>query len=179
MPGIIVDANISDDRTKMTYVFAICEKTGTLLSSGSATTYTWDQVYVNDQRAVFKEDGCTLDSTVDRNGVQDITMRDLVTIRMYAGNSFGISQIPLNNGYAITATNAWDIVPGWTPMHVMNDLVMAIITVIYNSEKGLNGVPKMLFELSSSMTQPGDVLYDYATNTRYGAGIATGDIYSE
>jgi hypothetical protein len=28
------------------------------------------------------------------------------------------------------------------------------------------------------MHLPGDVLFDYMTNTRYGAGIAPGDIYA-
>jgi hypothetical protein len=30
--------------------------------------------------------------------------------------------------------------------------------------------------MNNSMTQPGDVLYDMMTNTRYGAGIAPADI---
>jgi hypothetical protein len=178
-PGIIVDAQLSQDRTLMTYVFAISEKTGTQISNNQPTTYQFNNVYVNDQRVVFKPDGVTLDYTIDRNGIQDISQQDFITIRFYAGSSFASSQQPQNDAYSVTLTPAWDIVPTWTPMHAMYGLIFCVITVRYNSEKNLRGVPNMLFEITSSMTQPGDVLYDYATNTRYGAGIAPEDIYIE
>jgi hypothetical protein len=105
-----------------------------------------------------------------------------VTIRFYAGGSASSFQQGQDGGYPVTAAmqqNAWDVVPNWTSFHVMNQLIFAIITVTYNSNNGSTGVPRPLFHIINSMSQPGDVLYDYATNTVYGAGIDPEDIYDE
>jgi hypothetical protein len=182
VPGIITDAQLSADRTVMTYVFTLSEATGTLLSTGLPSSYSFEDVYLNDQRVVFKSDGITVDYTLDREGSQDISARDLVTIRFYAGGSASSYQQGQEGGFPITEAmqeNAWDVVPEWTSFHVMNQLIFAVITVTYNSNNGLRGVPRPLFHIINSMSQPGDVLYDYSTNTRYGAGIDPEDIYDE
>jgi hypothetical protein len=36
----------------------------------------------------------------------------------------------------------------------------------------------MRFKIQNSMTLPGDCIYDYMTNTRYGAGIDPAEINS-
>lgn len=182
VPGIITDAHLSADNTVMTYVFTLSERTGDLMSTGLASEYQFEDVYLDDQRVVFKSDAITVDYTLDRDGNQDISLRDLVTVRFYAGGSAASFQQGQSGGYPITpemAENAWDVVPTWTSFHVMNQLIFAVITVTYNSNNGLRGVPRPLFHIINSMSQPGDVLYDYATNTRYGAGIDPEDIYDE
>lgn len=180
IPGIVTDAHLSADRTQMTYVFTLCEQTGSKLSDGSPSNYTFEDVYLADQRVVFKSDGITVDYTVDRDGNQDISLRDLITIRLYTGGSNAVFQEQPNGSPGpITRVDAWTVVPEWTPLHSMNGLIFAVITVIYNAEKNSRGVPTPLFHIINDMTQPGDCLYDYATNTRYGAGIAPEDIYDE
>jgi hypothetical protein len=54
--------------------------------------------------------------------------------------------------------------------------VFAIVKITYTKDKGVSGVPNMQFSLTNSMSLPGDCIYDYMTNTRYGAGIAASDI---
>jgi hypothetical protein len=179
VPGIVTDAHLSTDLATMTYVFTLCELTGTKISDSTPSTYEFEDVYLNDQRVVFKSDGITADYTMDRNGVQDLSVRDLVAVRFYAGGSPAAFQQGQQGGYSITPGNAWDTVPTWTPLHAMNDLLFAVITVTYNAEKGLKALPTVLFHLRNSMKQPGDCLWDYATNTRYGAGIAPEDIFRE
>lgn len=179
VPSIITDAQLSSNRQTMTYVFTICEKTGTKISDNLATNYLWEDVYINDQRVVFKSDGITVDYTVDREGNQDISLRDLVTIRLYLGGSTSSFQTQQNGSFAIVPVDAWTVVPNWNSSFQMNDLIFSVMTVKYDKTKGLTGVPRLLFHIISDMDQPGDVLYDYATNTRYGAGIAPEDIYRE
>jgi hypothetical protein len=58
----------------------------------------------------------------------------------------------------------------------MNDLIFALVRVDYNREKNVTGLGDVTFEVSNSMFLPGDVLNDYMTNTRYGAGIASAEI---
>ena len=60
----------------------------------------------------------------------------------------------------------------------MNNLVFALFKVTYNKEQRVTSLGDIQFKLSNTLTQPGDVLYDYMTNTRYGAGIAARDIYT-
>ena len=178
IPGIISDAHLSTNRQTMTYVFTIAEKTGTKISDDLASTYIFRKMYWADQLVVFKADGITIDYTLDRDGNQDISLRGLATVRFYAGGSASSYQLA-PEGDSITATNAWSVVPNWTTDHAMPDLLFAVVTITYNQDKGNTGVPTLLFHVVNSMTLPGDCLYDYTTNTRYGAGIAAGDINRE
>jgi hypothetical protein len=58
----------------------------------------------------------------------------------------------------------------------MNDLIFAVVRVDYSREKNVTGIGNLIFHLQNSMYLPGDVMRDYMTNTRYGAGIATAEI---
>ena len=59
----------------------------------------------------------------------------------------------------------------------MSDLVFAVIEITYNSSNGVTKAPSSVeFHVSNSMTMPGDCIYDYMTNTRYGAGIPVTEI---
>jgi hypothetical protein len=53
----------------------------------------------------------------------------------------------------------------------MSNLVFVIVRVDYNKDKNITGLGDLTFEIKNSMKLPGDCLYDYMTNTRYGAGI--------
>jgi hypothetical protein len=81
-------------------------------------------------------------------------------------------------GYSGSVPNAYSVVPSWTSAWSMTGLAFAVVRVEYNKEKGITGVGNMRFDAESSMTFPGDVLYDQMTNTKYGAGIPAGEIYS-
>jgi len=175
--GVITDAQMTADNKTMYYCLTLSEKTGTKLSDNQASQYVFKDIYWNHQRMIFKADGITVDYTVDREGTQDISLRDSVKVYCYAGGSSS-PKIPEN--YTNTATsNAYTIMPNWsTSTHTMNELLFAIVRVDYSREKNVTGIGKMQFHVSNSMYLPGDVMYDYMTNTRYGAGIASAEILS-
>ena len=174
--GIITDAVMTNTNKTMYYCLTLSEKTGTILSTNTASSYTFKDVYWNDQRVVFKTDGIQVDYTVDRAGTVDRSIGDQVSIYCYAGNS-NSPKIP-ENYTNNTLTNAANVMPGWTTStHQMNDLIFAVVKVDYNREKNVTGLGNLLFHVENSMKLPGDVLYDYMTNTRYGAGIVSGEIY--
>jgi len=169
--GNISDAVMTNNNKTMWYSLVLAERTGTLYSSGAATAYTFDRVYWNNQRIVFQSDGITADYTVDSTGVVDRSISGLVKVYLYAGNSTSTSQ-QAPSGSTITAANAYDIFPNWTSTtHAMDNLIFAVVRVDYNREKGVTGIGDMLYQVTSSMTQPGDVFRDYITSTRYGAGV--------
>jgi hypothetical protein len=172
--GTITDAWLTSDNKTMYFCLTLAERTGTLLSTAASTSYVFNDVYANDNRIIFKADGITADYMIDRDGNRDPSIRDLFKVYCYAGNS----ELPVIPEYytASVPGYAYNIMPNWTSDHMMEDLIFAIIEIDYSKDKGVTGIPRMQFTITSSMSLPGDVLYDYMTNTRYGAGIPATDI---
>jgi hypothetical protein len=170
--GNITDAQLSNGYKRMTYCLTIAEITGEKLSTSGATSYTFKNVYFNNNRVVFKADGITVDYTLDSGGNQDISMRDLIKVYVYGG-LVGLHP----TGYAGTTPAPSTVMPGWTAgTHPMSGLLYAIVEVNYNKSKNVSGLPECVFNIESSMTLPGDVLVDYMVSTTYGAGIPAEEI---
>ena len=166
--GIITDAELSSNNQTMYYCITLAEKTGYGTDS-TGSTYTFKDVYWNDQRVVFKTDGFTLDYTVDRDGTVDTSGSGLVKIYCYAGDSES-PQAP--EGYTNgSLPNAYAVMPSWTANHQQESLIFAIVEVTYNREKNITSLGNLKFEIDNSLTQPGHVLFDYMNNNIYGAGI--------
>ena len=170
--GNIIDAQLSADYKKMTYCLVISEVTGTLLSSSVASAYTFEGVYFNGNNVVFKADGFTVDYTLDPDGNQDISARDLIKVYFYKGQT-GIQP----TGKSGTTPVSYSVMPGWTlATHPMTNLIYAVIEITYNAKQNINGLPDCQWHITNTMKKPGDVFYDFATSTRYGAKLVNGDI---
>jgi len=170
--GNLTDAQLSNDYKKMTYCLTLAEVTGEKLSTGLQTAYTFNKVYLNNNRVVFKADGFTVDYTLDSGGNQDISMRDLVKVYFYK-NQTGIQP----TGSSGTTPPSYTVMPGWTlATHPMSNLLYAIVEVTYNRDKNVSALPDCQFHITSNMTLAGDCLVDYMLSTRYGAGIDVSEI---
>jgi hypothetical protein len=167
--GIITDVKMSADNQTMWFVVTICEVTGTLMSDGKPSEFTFEDVYYNGNRVIFNSNGITASYSMDADGNVDRSINGLVEVYCYANGS-ETPVVPDNytNG---SLSNAYALMPGWTSNHMMSDLVFALVKVTYNRDKGVTGMPNMSFDIRNSMTLPGDCLFDYMTSTRYGAGI--------
>ena len=174
--GIITDAVMDQDNTRMTFVITISEKTGKLLSDGTQSETTYIDAYYNDQRMIFQSDGVTAAESVDRDGNRDKSINGLVEVYFYDGNS---NSGKLQEIYSGTVPPAYDVVPNWTSSHLMSELVFAVVRVNYDRDKGVTRLPTMRFHIENSMSLAGDCLLDYMTNERYGAGIPIEDIFDE
>ena len=179
MGGIITEAVMTQNNTRMTYVFTICEKTGVQISNNAQSTFAFNNIYWNDQRVIFAssgaEAGIVAAYSIDREGNIDYSIADKIRVWCYDGNSNTPRAPVLYTNGGIPA--AYSVVPGWNSSYTMSNLVFCVVEVNYDQEKGITGVPKMQFHITNSMTQPGDCLYDYMTNTLYGAGIEPQDIF--
>jgi hypothetical protein len=173
--GIISEAVMSNNNQRMHYVLTLAEKTGTLYSNSSATSYSFGSIYWDDQTVTFKADGVTIDYTTDRSGNRDASLDGLVKIYCYAGGSASANQ-RFPTGTSGTAVNAYSVVNGWTSAHAMSNLIFAVVEVNYSAERNIKGIGDVKFQVTSSMNKPGDVIYDYATNNLYGANIANTEI---
>lgn len=174
--GIVNDAVLTNSNQTMYFCMTICEKTGTLLSTGAPSQFSFEEIYWDGARINFRSDGITVDSITDEDGNTSADFSGLIKIYCYAGNS-STPVVPLgySNGSLVAA---YGVMPNWTSNHTMSDLIFAIVRIDYSAEKDLRGLGTMDFKIKNTMTQPGDCMYDYMTNTRYGAGIPSAEIYS-
>ena len=160
---------MSADNQKMTVVLTISEVTGVKISDGLNSSVEFLDVYLNNNRVIFKADGITADYMMDHDGNVDRSIKDLIKVYCY---SDGSSNPAILDNYSSGAPGAaWTIMPSWTSNHTMNKLVFAIVEVTYNRSKNITAIPNFTFDIRNDMSMPGDCLYDYMTNTRYGAGI--------
>lgn len=185
--GAITDAQLVNDNKTMWVCLTISEKTGKLFSTGAASAYTFNECYRNADQVIFQADGITVAKTVDADGNEDVSMAGLIKIYMYGGSGSSANQLTPSaascvSAPTITPVNAWDIFPDWTAPSGptintnMSDLVFALVRVDYNRDKNVTSIGDYQFNIINSMTSQGDVIFDYATNTRYGAAIRLSEI---
>lgn len=173
--GVVTDAYLTNNNQTMYYVLTLCEKTGNLYSTGSASVIHFDAIYWNDQAVSFQDDGITVAGIVDQDGNSTTDPAGLIQIYCYNGGS---SSPVVPTGYSnASLPTAFSVIPDWTSDHTMDDLVFAIIKMTYSRDKSVTGLGTFSFKLRNTMTQPGDCLLDYMTNARYGAGIPQDEIY--
>lgn len=174
--GIITDAIMTDSNGVMWYCVTICEKTGTLLSTSADSVISFKKIYLNNCEVTFQSDGQTVASITDADGNTNTDVAGLV--KFYCYNN-GSNSPTLPEGYTNPSLLfARDVFPGWTVNHAMTNLVFVIVKVTYSKEKNVISLGDLDFKLNNTLTLPGDVMYDYMTNTRYGAGIDPAEIYS-
>lgn len=174
MGAAVTDAELSSDNSTMYFCLTLCEKTGNLdLGQGAPSDFEFVNVYWDDNRIVLAPDGYTVTGFVDKAGVFCPTIGGEVSMFFYSGGSEQTRPLKTFANPGITAIN---VMPSWGSEHYMEGLVFAIVVIRYNASKNVRGLPNLKFKIRNSMTQPGDCLYDYMTNTVYGAGINPGDI---
>lgn len=172
--GSVTDAVLSPDNKTMWFVITLCEQTGALLSNNAASKISFEKFYWNDLEILFQANGVTVSALRDSTGAVDNSINGLVEIYCYSGNSsLGVKP----QGFSGAIPDAREVVPNWTDNHTMNDLIFAVVEVSYNKEKNITNLGNINFKLTNTMTQPGDCLFDYMTNPRYGAGLDPAEIY--
>lgn len=173
--GVITDAFLSPDRKKLWFCIVLSEKTGPKISDGRDSEFTIRRLLYNDQRVILQNDGITFDRLQNiSTAAEDTNVRGLIKVWCFDGNS----ATPRRIGAGTQPTlPAWQVMPGWNQTNnQMNGLVFAIVSVEYNAQKGVTQLEDLQFALFNSMTLPGDVIFDYMTSERYGAGIKVEDI---
>ena len=175
----ITDAVLADNNFDMWVCFTLCEKTGNLID-GTPSVISFKEIYVDGMRLGFADNGTTVSTIWDDSGNNSEQWANLIEVYPFSGGS----NSPVNF-YTESSGNtlpAYNIMPGWTSTDTMNDLVFCIMKFRYNSEKNrkLTSIGREIkVRLNNTMTEPGDCLYDYMTNTRYGAGIPAAEIEAQ
>ncbi|CAB4154812.1 hypothetical protein UFOVP645_31 [uncultured Caudovirales phage] len=179
--GKVFDAYMTEDSQTMYFALSICEMTGYINSLGVPSRIKFREVYWGGLLCNFSE--FTVTSFYDRNTgkTTEIPYGDIEMYFYQGGSAYPVRL----NSYDFPGSNvflddspgaAWNRMPPWTTNHCCPYMVFAIVKVKYDKAANITGLGDIKFHMSNTMTAPGDVLYDYMTNTRYGAGISPGDL---
>ena len=175
--GVITDARISEDNTKMTYVLVLSEVTQT-------GAFTMGNIYWNDQTLSFSTTAGSehiVIAGIDGAGQQNTKLNNLIKISVYSGGALAANQIFPTQASGNTAAAMGFIPPLPVPDakdadYDMSSLVFAVVELKYDSTNGVTGLPQMTWELTNSLSNPGEVWYDYMTSERYGAAVPISQI---
>jgi hypothetical protein len=175
--GIIVDAALDPDGESIWLSYVLSERTGTTIA-GVQSEITLDGVLLDGYAARFDVDGIHIKDRRDSQGNIDSSIDGLIEVYFYNNGSeeyrSPLGYDPLDS----TVFFAYNLFPGWGSAHRYWNFVFAICKITYSQEKDLTRLPEFTFKLRNTMDNPGDVLYDYLTSTRYGAGVPESEIRS-
>ena len=174
--GTFVDAVLSTNQKTMYYVLAISS-----ISSDASATFSYDRTkfYYGDRLVTFDgTDQTKVISLTDGDGNVDTKVSGNLYISLYTSTNAGV--ITAVNGTAPNVTMGGTDIPvalRWPASgRQMNGLAFAIVKLNYNADAGTTGLQPITFYCKhypkgGSVAKPGDVWYDYMTDTRYGAGM--------
>ena len=162
MSGPITDVAISNKNQTMHYCITLSERV-------VGGTYTVNQIFRDAANLTFS--GANVQSQINANSTTDSNVKDKMRVRVYAGGTAASNQVFPSSG---TQVSAITMMPHWTNTtdYSMEELVFAMVEIDYDAENGLTGLGGFSFDITNSVSNPGDVLIDYMNNTRYGAGLA-------
>lgn len=173
--GKFCDAVLSIDQTTMYYVMAISN-----ISPNGQFSFDTSKFYYADRLITF--DGTDLTKVVsltDGAGNVDTKISGNLNIYLYRSNASGTIT-------KINTSSAPSVVMGGSDINVsqrwassgrqMNGLAFAIIKLKYNRDAGTTQLQPITFYAKqylngTGVAKPGDVWYDYITNTVYGGAV--------
>ena len=176
--GTFVDAVLSNDQKVMFYVLAISS-----ISQNGQFSFDTNNFWYGDRLVTFGT-GPTVDSLTDGSGNIDYSVGEASRLQIYLYTSDNAGNV--TNVNSLSAP--WDVMGPLEPSGIdpalqwpstgrrMNGLAFAIVRMTYNRDAGLTGLQPLTFKCSQYLNgtgaaKPGDVWYDYMTDTRYGAGM--------
>lgn len=172
--GIMTDAFLANDKKTMWLCLTLSEMTGEFLDGLTDSAITITEAYYNGLRLQFQEDGITVGNVFDDEGNSSDKFSGLIKLYPFVGSS--TDPVNFTTEFNGNSANAYSLFPNWTSNHQMNDLVFVLVQIAYSPQNKITNTGNFKFKVSNTMKRPGDVLYDYMNNTRYGAGIPDEEI---
>ncbi len=167
--AIAVDAGIKNQNNTMIYVTVISEQTDT-------GTYSVQSIKRNDATLNFGtgvSNKANVISQTDPNATSTTTIANKIRCRVYAGGTAASNQIFPASGTQVAATTLLSTINATTNY---DGLVYAVFEMDYDVENGLTQLGTITYEITNSLSEPSNVILDYAKNSRYGAGLSTSDL---
>ena len=106
-------------------------------------------------------------------GLVDTKVNGYINIYLYSNGS----NTPVNSSQsAISVMQASGLTYTWDNNKLMTNTAFAILHLNYNANAGITNIQQTQFEIINSRIAPGDVIYDYLTNTVYGGAVPAAQI---
>jgi len=183
MGGTFVDAVLSENQKAMYYVLAVSS-----ISPNGQFTFDTTDMYYGDRKITFDAtDRAKVISLSDEAGNVDTKINGYLWIGLYTSTQAGV--ITSSNGWyapnvvmgPTTPFTAYPIAAGqqWPSTgRQMNGLAFAIVTLVYSRDADTTQLSPITFKVKQALNgtgvaKPGDVWYDYITNTVYGGAVPT------
>lgn len=175
--GTFVDAALTTDQKTMYYVLAVSS-----ISPNGQFAFDQSQFYYGDRLVTFDASGAgnRVIKLTDEAGNQDTKIDGNLWIYLFKSNEAG-TITPINTSGTLpsgimSVANGLPAGTAWTGTRQMNGLAFAIVQLRYNQDAGTTSLSPVTFKVSQYLNgtgaaKPGDVWYDYMTNTRYGGAI--------
>jgi hypothetical protein len=169
--GTITDLSITSNNQDLYYVLSICEVTG----GSSPDTISFGDIYYGGKLCIF--DGTDLTKVVGLKDQSTGTVDSSVSGHLYIYLYNNGSNSPVNSGQsAISVMQSSGLTYTWDNTKLMSNCAFAIVHLNYNQNANITSIQQTQFEVINPRNNTGDVLYDYLTNTRYGAAIPVSQI---
>ena len=179
--GRFVDAALTSNQQTMYYVMVI-----SCISPNGQFTYDTSKFYYQDQLIGFDTSNLTkVVKLTDGAGNIDTSINNQLYIYLYTSSATGVIT-PINTSLmpsdVMSTTNGVPSGQQWTGTRQMNGTAFAIVQLNYNSNQpGTVSLQPITFHVShylnsTGCAKPGDVWYDYLTNTVYGGAIPTANV---
>lgn len=178
--GTFVDAVLSENQKAMYYVLAISS-----ISPNGQFTFDATDMYYGDRKITFDAtDRAKVISLTDEAGNVDTKINGYLWIGLYTSTQAGAIASP--NWFApdqvmgsTTVFPDYPIAPAqqWPSSgRQMNGLAFAVVTLIYSRDAETTQLSPITFKVKQALNEtgvakPGDVWYDYITNTVYGGAV--------
>jgi len=165
--GIITDLTITSDNQDLYFVLSLCEVTG-----NGTDSITIGDIYYQGKKCVFS--GTSVTGLIDPStGITDTSCDGYLSIYTYSNGS----NAPQNSSVsAITLLQASGLTYQWDSSKLMTNTTFAVIHITYNQGARMTSLGQTQFQITNSRNSAGDVIYDYLTNTVYGAAIPVSQI---
>ena len=175
--GRFCDAVLTTDQKSMYYVMVI-----SCISPNGQFSFDTSKFYYQDQIITFDTTDLTkVVSLTDQAGNVDTSISGHLYINLYTSSQTGtITPINTSNQPSAVMSTANGIPSGqeWVSSgRQMNGTAFAIVQLVYNANSlGTTSLQPITFHVShylngAGCAKPGDVWYDYMTNTVYGAAV--------
>jgi len=177
----ITDAKISTDQKTMWYVCALSEVTSTMPGQ-TPNTLVFGNIYYNGNLVAFDgtDPAKVISLTNNANPPQvDTTISGNLFMYLFPNgsssgtNTGGQSAIDIMSDSAIPVDERWNgpiYTTGGQSAQMANTAFM-IVKIVYNTHSSTTNLGQINVQLQNPLNKPGDVLYDYFINNRYGCNI--------
>jgi hypothetical protein len=176
MGGTFVDAVLSTDQKTMYYVLAVSS-----ISPNGQFLFDNTKMYYGDRLMTFDgTDQTKVISLTDEASPPNVDTKisGNLYINLYKSDAAG-TITPLNGAPPpSTVMGGADIAVAqqWTGTRQMNGLAFAIVKLVYNRDADTTQLSPITFKVAhylngASSAKPGDVWYDYITNSVYGGAV--------